>query len=91
MKEVPRLIENKIIRSLKAFPVVYIAGPRQCGKTTLVKRISSARYQADYMTFDDIQLRSAAKEDPEFFLRNLERPTIIDEVQMVPEIFRPLK
>ena len=43
------------------------------------------------MTFDDMQLRSAASQDPETFLRNLPRPTVLDEIQMVPEIFRPLK
>ena len=91
MKEIPRLIEDRIVRSLRAFPVIYIAGPRQAGKTTLVKRIASSRHSAEYITFDDIQLRSAAIEDPEAFLKSLEGPTIIDEVQMVPEIFRPLK
>ena len=91
MKEVPRLIEERIVRSLKTFPIVYITGPRQSGKTTLAKRISSTHHPADYMTFDDIQLRSAASQDPETFLRSLSRPTILDEIQMVPEIFRPLK
>lgn len=89
MHKIPRHLESFIIESLKSFPVVYISGPRQSGKTTLVKRIASNK--ADYITFDDIQMRSAAQQDPMAFLRNLSGPVVIDEVQMVPELFRPLK
>lgn len=91
MKTITRLVENYVVKSLASFPIVYIAGPRQSGKTTLAKHISSTRHKATYITFDDIQIRSAASRDPEAFLRNLEGPVILDEVQMVPEVFRPLK
>ena len=91
MKKVARLIEDYIVKSLKSFPIVYIAGPRQSGKTTLAKHILSTRHKATYITFDDIQIRSAVSRDPEAFLRNLEGPAVLDEVQMVPEVFRPLK
>ena len=75
------LVEDHIVRSLHAFPAVYIAGPRQSGKTTLVQHIAKERHQAQYITFDDLQLRSAA----------LRGPVVLDEIQMVPGIFRPLK
>lgn len=91
MKEITRHVEDRIVQSLSAFPVVYIAGPRQAGKTTLAQRISSTRHKASYITFDDMQMRSAAQRDPEAFLRGLKGPVVLDEVQMVPEIFRPLK
>ncbi len=91
MKEISRSIENKIVQSLNTFPVVYIAGPRQSGKTTLAQHISSTRHIARYITFDDIQMRSSAQRDPESFLRSLTGPTVLDEIQMVPELFRPLK
>lgn len=91
MKEINRLIENRIVQSLKTFPVVYIAGPRQSGKTTLAQRISAQRHQARYITFDDIQMRSSVERDPEAFLRNLGGPVVLDEIQMVPDLFRPLK
>ncbi len=91
MITISRKIEDYIVQSLGAFPVVYIAGPRQSGKTTLARYISSTRHRADYITFDDIQLRSAVSRDPEGFLRSLKGSVVLDEVQMVPEIFRPLK
>ena len=91
MRFIERFIEDKIVNSLKAFPAVYIAGPRQSGKTTLVKHICASRHPAQYVTFDDFQYRSAAKHDPEAFLRDLKGNVVLDEVQLVPEVFRPLK
>ena len=91
MKKIARFIENCIIRSLESFPVVYIAGPRQSGKTTLVQHIANTRHQAQYISFDDLQMLSAAKKDPEGFLRSFNGNLVIDEIQLAPEIFRPLK
>lgn len=91
MKEIERLVENRVVQSLEAFPVVYIAGPRQSGKTTLVKHIAATEHKAAYFTFDDLQLRMSAQSDPDGFLRKLKGPVVLDEVQMVPELFRPLK
>ena len=91
MQYVERFVEEKIVNSLKAFPAVYIAGPRQSGKTTLVKRICTSRHPAGYYTFDDLQYRSAAEHDPEAFLRGLKGNVVLDEIQLVPSIFRPLK
>lgn len=91
MKNIDRLVEDRVIQSLESFPVVYIAGPRQSGKTTLVQHIARTRYKAKYITFDDIQVRSAAQRDPEAFLRSLDGATVLDEIQMAPELFRPLK
>lgn len=91
MEKTVRLIEDRIIHSLAAFPVVYISGPRQSGKTTLVQHIASTQHIAKYITFDDVQMRSAVGRDPEAFLRSLDGPIVLDEVQMVPDLFRPLK
>ena len=91
MRHLTRHLENALIRSLQAFPVVYLAGPRQSGKTTLVQHLAKKRHPATYVTFDDIQLRAAATRDPDAFLRSFSGPVILDEVQLVPEIFRPLK
>ena len=91
MQYIDRSIEDRIVDSLSTFPAVYIAGPRQSGKTTLVKRISDNRNKADYITFDDLHFRSAAQHDPLGFLRSLEGNIVLDEIQLVPELFRPLK
>lgn len=91
MGNIDRHLEDCIVESLKAFPVVYIAGPRQSGKTTLVQRIAATRHKARYITFDDIQMRSAAQRDPDAFLRSLDGATVLDEIQLAPELYRPLK
>ncbi len=91
MKKFLRFIENKVVQSLEAFPVTYIAGPRQSGKTTLAQGIASSTHPFNYITFDDLQLQSAAQRDPDAFLNGLSDPVILDEVQMAPELFRPLK
>lgn len=79
--------------------ILYISGPRQAGKTTLVKDFAkkfSAKNnkvsgKISYITFDDHNSLLSAKADPEEFVKNLEGLVIIDEVQLVPEIFRPIK
>ncbi len=91
MRALARLAEDRIVQSLSAFPVVYISGPRQSGKTTLAQHIASTRHKATYITFDDIQIRSSAQRDPEAFLRSFDNPIVLDEIQMAPELFRPLK
>jgi predicted AAA+ superfamily ATPase len=91
MNKIYRFLEDRIIQSLGAFPVVYLAGPRQSGKTTLVQRIAATRHKAKYITFDDLQIRSAAQHDPDAFLRSIAGSCVLDEIQLVPEIFRPLK
>ena len=91
MKKTDRLLLPVITNALKAFPVVYIAGPRQSGKTTLVQQIARSEHPAHYITFDDSQMRSAAQRDPDAFLKGIEGPVVLDEIQLVPELFRPLK
>lgn len=91
MQYIDRSIEDRIVDSLSTFPVVYIAGPRQSGKTTLVKRILEDRHKTNYITFDDLQIRSAAQHDPEVLLRSFKGNVVLDEIQLVPEIFKPLK
>lgn len=91
MRHIKRLLKNKVLCSIKAFPVVYIAGPRQSGKTTLVKAISQNEHPAQYLTFDDAQVRAAAQYDPTSFLNAIKGPVVLDEIQLVPELFRPLK
>lgn len=91
MKIIDRFIADRVVQSLEAFPVVYIAGPRQSGKTTLAQHIATTRHKAKYITFDDIQIRAAAQRDPDAFLRSLDGPVVLDEIQLVPQLYRPLK
>ena len=85
-----RYVEEALKRALSYSPVVLLHGARQSGKTTFVRQWG-ARNKYEYMTFDDYDVLQIATNDPMGFIRRLTGPTIIDEVQRVPEIFRSIK
>lgn len=91
MKTIKRALQNLVLETLAAFPVVYINGPRQAGKTTLVKQLLANDFKANFISFDDILERNAAMRNPLNYIEQSGAPLIIDEVQMVPDLFRPLK
>lgn len=91
MKTTPRKLSDSVLSSLKSHPVVFLNGPRQSGKSTLANRLGKKDFSADYVSFDNATQMAAAASSPESFLRNRKLPLIIDEVQIVPEIFRALK
>jgi predicted AAA+ superfamily ATPase len=72
------------------YPVVFLTGPRQSGKTTLAK---STFPSYRYVSLEDLQNRQEAQEDPRGFLSRLrgEPGTILDEVQRVPDLFSYLQ
>lgn len=86
----PRHIKTRIEEALLDTPAVYIAGPRQSGKSTLVKTINKPN-QYQYSSLDDLNVLTSAKIDPKSFIDNLSEYTIIDEIQRAPEIMLPLK
>jgi predicted AAA+ superfamily ATPase len=86
----PRFAEPRLIESLADSPVVLIHGPRQCGKTTLARKVG-ARLGYTYVTFDDDVARQAAEADPVAFIGDLPERAILDEVQRVPQVFTSLK
>ncbi|MDO9143891.1 ATP-binding protein [Rhodoferax sp.] len=83
-----RLITARVAEALTDTPVVMIAGPRQAGKTTLVRQM--ANQERRYLTLDDELTRLAAKEDPVGTIRNLDR-AIIDEIQRAPQLLLAIK
>lgn len=95
MKPQPRCITPRIIEALKVSPVVFLNGARQSGKSTLAlsltERIGTNNEPANYVTFDRPTQMAAASAAPEAFLTAYDNTLIIDEVQMVPELFRTLK
>ncbi len=86
----PRYLKYSLLQSFKASPIVLLIGPRQCGKTTLMKEIGE-ELGMQYISFDTLKQLSAAQEDPEGFVNALSQPVIIDEVQRVPQIALPIK
>lgn len=86
----PRYCKQRIDAALTDTPVVFISGPRQCGKTTLVKEFQQEEWA--YFTFDDLTQLELAKHDPVSFVRSLTAThTILDEIHRVPELFLALK
>lgn len=79
-----RLLDNKLQELFTKFPVVYLTGPRQSGKTTLAKMVFP---DLPYVNFEDISIREAVRFDPHGFLKSYNTSLIIDEAQNVPEIF----
>ena len=88
---IERKLKNNVLDALQGFPVVYVNGPRQAGKSTLVQKLAAKEWPADYVTFDEATMLGAAEANPESFLRAYENRLILDEVQMVPDLFRVLK
>lgn len=85
----PRRIEPRIAEALQDTPVVLISGPRQAGKTTLVKKIASDNAMR-YLTLDDELTRLSAREDPVGMIRSLDR-AVIDEIQRAPQLLLAIK
>lgn len=86
-----RKLSGRVLLSLKRNPVVFLNGPRQSGKTTLVRELARNEYPAEYVSFDNVTHMEAAYVSPESFLGRRSGPVIIDEVQLVPDLFRALK
>ncbi|MCD6011627.1 MAG: ATP-binding protein [Flavipsychrobacter sp.] len=94
MKITVRKIAPVIQDVLRISPVVFINGPRQAGKSTLVQSLLGQvgkKGLAEYITFDSPIQMAAASAAPEAFLQSRQDTLIIDEVQLVPELFRALK
>ena len=91
MEYVDRHIEAYIEENLSVFPAVIILGSRQCGKSTLIKKMAEQR---DDMLYLDLQNRNdlAKLNEPSFFFQHNERKTIcLDEIQRSPDIFPVLR
>ena len=84
-----RTMEQSFQRAAQQFPVVMITGPRQVGKTTLLRHLAGETLR--YVTLDDPLVRTLAREDPALFLQRFPTPLLIDEVQYVPELLTYIK
>ena len=80
---IKRKIESTILEAAKYFPVITVTGPRQSGKTTMLKHIFPHLH---YYSLEDLDTRSFAKEDPVRFLHLHEDGMILDEVHNYPEL-----
>jgi predicted AAA+ superfamily ATPase len=84
-----RRVAGILRRRASQRPVVWLSGPRQAGKTTLLKKLFAARRR--YVSFDAPDVRERCRDDPRLFLESLGSRAILDEVQYVPELLDYIK
>ncbi len=90
MKYIKRDMEEVFLRTSEQFKIVLVTGPRQVGKTTMLKKLMEGT-ERKYISLDDLEVRNMAKEDPKTFIETYTPPVFIDEVQYAPELFSYIK
>lgn len=83
-----RTLEAKFLKMSTFFKAVLVTGARQVGKTTMLKHLSENR---TFVSLDDVDTLTLAKEDPKLFFMRYKPPIIIDEIQKAPELFPYIK
>lgn len=92
MEYISRHMENRILELSKSYSAILLTGPRQAGKTTMLRKLAEKENTGRrYVTLDDLTERDMAKNDPALFLQLHRPPILIDEVQYAPELFTYIK
>lgn len=89
MRYIHRSLEPVIRKAVKEFPVVVLTGPRQSGKTTLLKHLFVDSHK--YLSVEPPDVRAAAVNDPRSFLEIYSPPMIFDEIQNAPDLLAYIK
>ena len=84
-----RQIEEVVLKCSKQFPVIALTGPRQSGKSTLLKHIFEKTHRI--VSFDDPILRERAFNDPKLFIKSYGDNVVFDEIQYCPELLSYIK
>ena len=84
-----RTIENNLRKVSEQFRVVLITGPRQAGKTTLLRHLGGPDRR--FVTLDDPAVLQIAREDPGLFFQRFPPPITIDEIQYAPGLLTYIK
>lgn len=84
-----RTIEKNIRKLNGFFPVLLVTGPRQAGKTTVLRACACGG--RNYVSLDSMENRLLARRDPALFLQRYRAPLFIDEIQHAPELFPYIK
>ena len=85
---IERSLASKIQYLATKFPIVALTGPRQSGKSTLLKYLFP---DYEYVSLEDLDMRTFATDDPRGFLTTFSNHVIIDEAERVPHLFSYLQ
>ena len=85
----PRRLAEVLERAARQFPAVVLTGPRQSGKTFLLRHIFRDTHH--YVALDDPNVRRCVEDDPRGFLEDNPPPLLLDEVQQLPALLPWLK
>lgn len=88
-KYIPRTIEPVLLRAAREFPAVVLTGPRQSGKTTLLKHLFADTHR--YVSLEAPDVNVSAQTDPRGFLQTHQPPIIFDEIQCAPLLLPYIK
>ncbi len=92
MSYIVRHMESRIMELSKSYSAILLTGPRQAGKTTMLRSLAEKENRGrKYVSLDDFAMRDMAKNDPALFLQIHKPPVLIDEVQYAPELFTYIK
>ncbi len=86
---IPRSLEPVLIKAIHEFPVIVLIGPRQSGKTTLLRHLFES--QRPLISLEAPDVRAAAIRDPRGFLDLYGPPVVYDEIQYAPELLPYIK
>lgn len=86
---ISRTLQQQVEKVSSFFPVVLVTGPRQVGKTTMLK--SCMEKNRTFVSLDELEIRAIAKSDPALFFQKYKAPLLIDEIQYAPELFPYIK
>jgi len=84
-----RTLEPVLLDAARQFPALVLTGPRQSGKTTVLKHLFGASHT--YVSLEPPDVRAAANADPRGFLDICSPPVILDEVQYAPDLLPYIK
>lgn len=85
-------MENSFLRTSAEYPALLVTGPRQTGKTTMLKRLMELKGRnRNYVSLDDYDALTMAQGDPVLFFQTYKPPLLIDEIQYAPGLFTGIK
>ena len=81
-------METQLRKAARHFSAVILTGPRQCGKTTLLKRLYP---KLENVLLEDPDIIGRVNSDPKTFIKGLKRPVILDEIQNTPRLLNYIR